>query len=117
MRVEGSTYLPVPGIRRNTGITPVQQVVLPKEELRNPQLDRPRGPSVDDGFEDALMQVSVPDIPHSRIAMLYEVQRLAQGPVQAAAGGTAFQAALAYGTSVARQYLEQHALTPPVIRV
>jgi hypothetical protein len=117
MRIESSSYLPVPGARRPIDITPVQQVVLPKDGMRDEQLNRPERSFPDEGFEDALMQVSVPRQFHGRIAMLYEVQRLAQGPMQAVAGGQAFQAALAYGTSVTRRHLEHQPLMLPATRV
>ena len=117
MRIEGSSYLPVPGTRRPVDIAPVQQVVLPNEDPRKGREARSVSTAVDESFEDALMQVSVPRVPHSRIAMLYEVQRLAQGPMNESAGGRAFQAAVAYDVSVARRQMEQQQLALPSTRV
>jgi len=117
MRIEGSSYLPVPGVRRPVDVTPVQQVVLPEQEARQAYRSRPTVRSEDDGFEDALMQVSVPDQPQSRIAMLYEVQRLAQGWTPHLPGGKPFQAALAYDVSMARGHLERLPAALPATRV
>lgn len=116
MRIESPTYLPVPGTRRQVNVTPVDQIVLTREDHRNTRLDEPEGPGPADGFEDALMQVSIPDRRNSSVAMLFEVQRLAQGAIQQLAGGEHFQAALAYGTSTARQQIEQQKLTLPMLR-
>lgn len=81
--------------------------------LRDKQQARP----ADDGFQDAMMQVSVPNVPQSRIAMLYEVQRLAQGPVSERAGGRHFQAAVAYDVTAARRSIDMQTTLIPSTRV
>jgi hypothetical protein len=117
MRIEGPSYLPATAAPRYRDVTPVQQIVLAREEAREARAAKPSTRLPDESFEDALMQVSVPDLPLGHVAMLYEVQRLAQGPMHSPAGGMPFHAAIAYDMSLARRQIEAQTIALPATRV
>lgn len=96
MRVEGSSYLPVVAARGARNIAPVQNVLPPEDERRQTPSRPARAAEAAPGFDDALMDVSVADRPASSIAMLYEVQRLAQFGRDAATLDRPVHAAMAY---------------------
>lgn len=115
MRVEGSSYLPVIAARGARNIAPVQHVLPPEDERRHAPARSTRAAEAAPGFDDAMMNVSVPDRPVSSIAMLYEVQRLAQYGRDVATFDRPASAAIAYAD--ARRLRAPAPLALPATRI
>ncbi|WP_416896707.1 MAG: hypothetical protein ACMVY4_14375 [Minwuia sp.] len=103
MRIEGPSYLPVRSAGPVIDLAPVHESTPQRDHRERQVAATRRHGAIADGFADALMNVSVQSQPISQIAMLYEVQRLAQsaaGSASLAARST--DAVVAYRDSIAR---------------
>ena len=116
MRLEGSTYLPVRHLGPSLDLSPVRETT-PQRENRERQISVPRrSGTTADGFADALMNVSVQTPPVNQVAMLYEVQRLAQSAPAPAAEFRSTDAVIAYRDSLSRSHSDRRTAALPSLR-